>query len=50
MDNPFKQFQDIGNETVNLINSKTPEQKALHVKQLLEKFPNMDPLLLFLLD
>ncbi len=50
MENPFKQFQDIGNETVNLINAKTKEQKELHSKRLLEKMPNINPLILLMLE
>lgn len=50
MKNPLKQFLDISNETVNLINAKTEEQKKLHSKKLLEKMPNINPLFLLILE
>ena len=42
-------FKEIGNETINLMYSKTDEQKELHIRKLLEKFPNLNPIILMVL-
>lgn len=50
MRNQLKEFEEIGDIIQNLINSKTKEQKRLHEKELLNKFPNLNPFFLLILE
>jgi hypothetical protein len=50
MENLLKLFQNIGNETVNLMNAKTKEQRKTHKEKLLKIMPNINPLLLLMLE